>query len=244
MPTFTVTQVAPKPNELKATGSSMDWTAYFTVSQKFTLQVTGTAGDPAKMEVGLNQTMLTSERIATYGKATDSDGVVSLAIKLHSGPPALDADQDTRPWYNAACKAVALPAPGSSLAKPLVMEDGPTTTLPLNIKKGTVTKVISSLRVEDTFLLSVAVYDPAKKPTNNAEWNKCVQKQWKWSMAYDLQSNGAAYPKPVITVAKTKCGEAVEATGSMVAEGDVATTEPTIYKSTPADWAPYYPVSS
>ncbi len=187
----------------------MPWTGNFDTSQRFKLRATTNDEEEVGSIVGLVQNLTATSRVATY----ENGG--TLEKKPQRDAPCLDADVERIPWYNEACEGQSLPDVGGSIE--LVMDDSPSANVPCYLLEGKEPRNITSLKVDETFSLSL--YDK----TNN----KTLQ-QWTWTYSWTLLPNtsGSVYATPRIDNSNADIAKPQHPVQEIVLEGPVATAEP------------------
>jgi hypothetical protein len=222
-------------NGVRAAGGE-NWSGFFNDDQIFVVSVQGHQDDvDSHAHVGIVQTLLSSTRTGIYTGGVGDD--VELHIQPRDGPPTLDADQTTRPWYNSACDA----KPITTASQTLTMIDAPLPQIAAkvqNINDTTKIKNINSFKVEEHFLLTLLRYDGVNPPEDWVNGSTALA-QWEWGYSFTL---GPGAHRPVVESSAASQANLLDAPniGRVIFTGEVATTEPVRKLSVPDGWQMYY----
>ena len=170
------TQKVPKPGDIIANRvNSESWFIGHGEYQDFTLRVTATSPAEKGKYVGLIQTLLTSERLATYTPPQGDTRSFTFQVLPNEGPPTLDSTDELRPWFSGKSEAKQLSVIGQAVE--LKIEDKPSITLPQRLKQNNVKVKIARYHVKESFLISLVVFDETDKGTLYAMKDDLVKKQ-------------------------------------------------------------------
>jgi hypothetical protein len=156
---------------LEKTTSIRVWTLGHKTHQVFGVEVEAEAADVGHT-VGLMQTLLLSKRIAKYHAG-------GQLVKLPTeGPPCLDGREDTKPWYNDACKGKVFGKAGEKHT--FTMDDAPDFTISRQLRDQQMAlQELEDVSVEEHLVISLLSRAHGNTTT--------IVKQWTWKYSYETK---------------------------------------------------------